>query len=85
MESEHEAKRSFSAALEVVERIRKEVVTDRTQSEIAEKALNDDLVEAALTAAWKFQFEDDRAGLRRELKSVVEDAVETQILDGDSR
>jgi hypothetical protein len=73
------AERTKAGALEVVLSVRPSSAALMTNDE-ARSILTDEFLTRLLDLAWKNQFEADRSGPRRDLRRLVSDAIEAQML-----
>ena len=73
-----ETERTAERALAVLRDLRDEVVPDAGETGVTKLAA--DLVEETFRLAWQTQFEADRTAPRRQLRQIVDDAIEAQLL-----
>ncbi len=73
-----ETERTSERALAVLRELRDAVVSEPEETGVAE--LDVDLLEEVFRLAWQTQFESDRTAPRRQLRQIVDDAIEAQLL-----
>jgi len=73
-----ETERTAERALAVLRELREEVLPDAGETGVTE--LDADLLEEVFRLAWQTQFESDRTASRRQLRQIVDDAIEAQLL-----
>jgi hypothetical protein len=73
-----ETERTAERALAVLRELRDEVAPESGETDVAE--LDADLLEQVFRLAWQTQFESDRTAPRRQLRQIVDDAIEAQLL-----
>jgi hypothetical protein len=73
-----ETERTSERALAVLRELRDAVVSEPGETGVAE--LDADLLEEVFRLAWQTQFESDRTAPRRQLRQIVDDAIEAQLL-----
>jgi hypothetical protein len=73
-----ETERTAERALAVLRELRDEVVAEAGETDVA--GLDAELLEEVFRLAWQTQFESDRTAPRRQLRQIVDDAIEAQLL-----
>lgn len=73
-----ETERTAERALAVLRELRDEVVSEAGEAGAPE--LDAELLEEVFRLAWQAQFESDRTAPRRQLRQIVDDAIEAQLL-----
>lgn len=73
-----ETERTAERALAVLRELRVEVVPEAGETGVTE--LDADLLEEVFRLAWQAQFESDRTAPRRQLRQIVDDAIEAQLM-----
>lgn len=76
--------RSKGSAMEVLLEVREEILGNLT-NDAAKAVLTQDLLREVFDVSWNNQFEDDRRAARRELRQLVNDAIEEHFLARDEQ
>lgn len=74
--------RSKNSALAVVLGLREEVLAE-VVDEAAKDLLTETFVTEIFDVAWENQFEEDRRAVRRQVRQIVGDAIESRRLEGE--